>query len=154
MMEQVAELNIEELKKSSNKKFQNMDFSKLKLPYADFRLASLINCKFVDTDLKFANFQGANCFGCDFTGANLYRANMGSCCLENAIFKPRDCYGITITLNCETYAGMEVDDTWLKVWWFIPAVMRIPEPARDKLIQFLGSKTYLKYKQVFDRRIL
>lgn len=144
----------------SNKKFYKHDFSRQKLQYAKFRGSTLIECKFVDTDLKYANFISANCYGSDFTGANLYRANMTECSLQHTIFKPRDCFGLTLTWKCETFRDMEVDETWLKVWMFMPTMMKLPPVKNgdkswlDRLILLLGEKTYRKFAQVFENRII
>lgn len=150
-----------DVKNSANRKFPvNTCFKGLKLQYADFRNASLIGADFTDCDLRYANFTGANCFGANFTNAILYMANMAHCTLESSIFKPKDAYGITITLRCETYASMEIDATWLKVWLFVPAIMKLPE-IKDKpdywlnrIIEFLGPSTYTKFKAVFNRRVI
>ena len=144
----------------AGKKLQGADFSGKKMWHADFKSASLVNANFKGTDLRYANFTSANCTGADFTGAILYRANMTDCILERSIFKPKELFGVTLTIRCETFAGMEVDETWLKAWLFMPALMKMPPPRinekpwLDRLILFLGPETFRKYKQIFNRRII
>ena len=120
---------------------------------------------FNNSDLRYSDFTGANCFGSDFTGSILARANMADCNLQRTIFKPKDVFGITITMKCETFTDMEIDEDWLKVWLFMPAQMKLPElsekqisnkekPWLDRVIILLGEKTYLQYRKVFANRIV
>lgn len=145
----------------SGKKFNGRDFSGKFLQYGNFHGATLLNCNFRDCDLRYANFTGANCYGSDFTNSILSRVNMTDCNLQRTIFKPKDAFGITITMKCETFTDMEIDDTWLKVWLFMPCQMKLPEtengkdkPWLDRIILLLGEKTYLKFRQVFANRII
>jgi uncharacterized protein YjbI with pentapeptide repeats len=149
----------------SGKKFNGEDFSKRKLAYADFSQCSLIDCKFNDSDCKYANFTGANCYASDFTGTSLYRANMTNACLEKTIFKPRDVFGLTVTLKCETFQNMEVDEDWLECWLMLAAIMKLPKPRKqegipekkpwlDRFILLLGEERYVRLKAVFNRRII
>ena len=143
-----------------SKKFYQEDFSGKSFVHADFRFMSFIECNFSKCDLRYSNFTGSNCYGSNFTDSRLTRANMMECCLEKTIFKPRDVFGLTITLKCDTFAGMDVDETWLKAWLFFPAIMKLPLPKNGdlswegKLIEFLGETTYRRYKAAFSSRIV
>ena len=142
-----------ESKNFSGMKFIREDFSGLKLPKANFNMASCIECNFTNTDLKFSSFVGANCFGSNFTQTNLNRVNMTDCILENTIFDPRDAFGLTLTLRCETFTGTKIGKTWLHVWGFIPSLMDLPEVEEKKIITLLGTELWTKYKAIFSRRV-
>lgn len=154
----------EELKNSYKKKYYSQSFKGLDLRHADFRLATCSFCDFTDCDLRNANFEGANCFGSNFTDANMKRLNAKDCSLENTVMKPKDCFGMTLTLHCSTYANMEVNNTWLSCWLFIPSSWRLPPVKVDgvldkdfwlkRIIHLLGENRYSKLKFVFDRRII
>ena len=146
------------------RKFYGVSFKGMKLKHAPFQLHTFKGCDFTDTDLAYGNLTGAHCYGSNFTGANLYRANMTDCELQDTIFYPRDCFGMTITLRCDTYQGMEIDPIWLQVWQFIPCVMKLPERKENgniikdywlnKIIAMIGSSAYLKMKQIFSNRVI
>lgn len=143
----------------SGQKLIQHDFSKQNLKYANFRGASLVESDFSESDLSYANFAGANCYGANFTKASLYRVNMMDCILENSIFRPSNVFGITVTLKCETFKNMEIDENWLECWSFFPAMMKLPEkhngrkPWLDRIIELLGPERYPILKAVFERRM-
>jgi hypothetical protein len=113
--------------KFSGQKFYQKDFSKQKLKFSDFSRCSLLECDFTDADCSYSNFSNANCYGSNFTGTSLYRSNFMEAQLQKVIFKPRDCFGITLTWKCDTFRDMEVDSDWLEVWSFMPSLMKLPE---------------------------
>jgi len=149
----------------SGKKFNRKDFSKQDLKYANFRNASLIECNFTEADLTYANFTGANCYGSNFTNAIMSRTNLMDANLQRTIMKPKDAFGMTLTMKCESFTDMEIDDIWLRVWLFLPCQMKLPSlsPKQignnekswlDKIIILLGEKTYVKYRSIFANRII
>lgn len=144
----------------SGQKFIKGDFSDQNHQYTNFRSASLIEANFRNTDLSYANFTGANCYGADFTGAILYRTNMMDCILERSIMKPKNIFGLTLTMKCETFRGMVIDEDWLECWSFFPVLMDLPEakknpkPWLDRIIQLLGPERYPRLKAVFERRVI
>lgn len=141
-------------------KFIKQSFKGRKLHYANFKLCTLQDCDFTDADLKYADFSDANCIYSNFTGASLYCANFSHACLENTIFKPREIFGITMTLTCASFQNMEIDENWLECWLMLAALMKLPDPKKvekpwlDRLILLLGPDRYVKLKAVFNRRII
>lgn len=125
----------------AGQKFSRKDFSGQKLKYANFSRCTLLECNFKDADCAYANFSNANCYGSNFTGASLYRVNMMEAQLQRTIFKPRDCFGITLTWKCETFKDMEVDDTWLEIWSFMPTLMKLPESFEEHSKKCQGCST-------------
>lgn len=113
--------------KFSGRKFYQYDFSGQILQFADFSRCSLLECNFTNADCKYSNFSNANCYRSNFTGASLYRSNFMEAQLQGVIWKPRDCFGITLTWKCDTFRDMEVDQDWLEIWSFMPSLMKLPE---------------------------
>jgi uncharacterized protein YjbI with pentapeptide repeats len=149
----------------SGKKFNRKDFTNQDLKFANFRNASVIECDFSGADLTYANFTGCNCYGSNFTNAIMSRTNLMDANLQRSIMKPKDAFGMTLTMKCESFTDMEIDDTWLKVWLFLPAQMKLPELSEkqisngektwlDKIIILLGEKTYVKFRSIFANRIV
>jgi hypothetical protein len=138
----------------TNKKFYREDFSGRNMDHADLRCGSFIECNFDKASLRYANCEGANFFGSSFKGSNLYRTNMKDAILERTKFFPKECFGITLTLKCETFKDMEIEPTWLLCWMFFPSLMNVPEKVLDKLIQFIGPDRYIRFKAVFNRRVI
>lgn len=143
-------------KKFSSQKFYRHDFSGQNLERADFRNASLIECNFTDAKLRQANFEGANCFGANFTNADCNRTNFKDAVLGNTLFYPKDMFGATLTMSCETFEGMKVK----RLWWFCFlqfALMMVPEKdaeekLRDRLIGMIGPKMYVALSKMFPQR--
>ena len=106
-------------------KLYREDFSGKDLAHANFRNASLIGCNFTDANLAYADFDSANCREANFTRSILYRANFKDAALADSIFDPKDAFGMTITLSCETVDGMKIG----KIWWFVWLMMAL----RNKL---------------------
>lgn len=148
-----------EIKNSRNKKYpRGTDFTGLKLVHADFRGATLVECIFDDADCKYANFESANCWGASFVGANMHRANIANACFENTDFRPRDCFGLTLTLHCRTFTNWRVDHEMMKLWFFMPTTWRLPEVKgmsdfwKRKIIAAIGEDRLNKYKMIFQTR--
>lgn len=141
----------------SNRKFYAHDFSNRDLSHADFRGATLSECLFRETDLSYATFAGANCFRADFTGARLYRTSFENAIMTGAIFKPKDCFGITMTMTCESFNALQVDPMWFYGWLFLATQMKLPEDAehvRKELIAVIGAERFQRLKAVFEKRFV
>lgn len=139
----------------ANKKLQGFDFSQTKsnLQHADFRSTQLMEANFTDMDLSFANFEGANCWGANFTGAKLYRTNFRDAILANSIMAPTDCFGMTITLTCDTVETMQINDKFWYAWLMMALLMKAPnEEAAHRLISVIGEERYIRYMKVFKER--
>src|SRR5712675_605098 len=139
----------------SNQKFYQRDFSNQNLQYANFRLSTCIECNFSGADLRYANFDSGNCYRSNFTNAIMYRTFMPNCSLQGTIFKPKDCFGITLTWKCETFMDMEVDETWMKVWLFMPSLMKLPtgvECAQCKKSEY--NNCHIRNNEYYDHEYI
>jgi len=149
----------DEARKSRYRKYpRGTDFRGMKLQNADFRGATLVGCLFDDADCKYANFESANCWGASFVGTNMHRANIANACFENVDFRPRDCFGLTLTLHCKTFNNWKVDHDMMKLWFFMPVKWQLPEVKGrpgfwvEKIIGILGPERVEKLKMIFDVR--
>jgi hypothetical protein len=137
-----------------NKKFYNHSFKGQDLSHADFRSATLIGCDFTEADLSYANFEGANCRGANFTTTRLYRTNFKDAALADSIFEPKDAFGMTITLSCETFDGMKMSKLWYLVWLMLLLRSKPPEEEMElKLINVIEPERYAGLRTLFDRRV-
>ncbi len=123
---------------------------------ADFRGASVIRCDFGGANLSYANFEGANCYEADFSGANLYRANFKDAILAGAKMMPRDLFGATFTLTCDTFQGMEVGHLWNMTWFYMALLMKQNEKPelREQIIALIGKDRVERLDKMFKDRII
>lgn len=156
-MAQWTRQQLEEIAKT-DKKFRNLKlhgavFDGMDLEKADFRSAAVPFASFKDCNLKYANFEGANCTCTDFTEANAHRANFKDATMCNAKCLFSDAFGITITLECHSFMGLEVKPGW---WWgflFYGLLMKPPsEEAKEKLELAMGPERYMVLKQQYAQR--
>lgn len=142
------------LKHSARGRFYQEDFSGLNLQNADFRNATLTECNFSGANLSYANLENANCWGSDFTDAVLYRTNFKDAVLARTVMMPKDCFGITITLTCDTLDRMAVNEKILNYWLYMATTMKPEtEEAFDKIVLAMGGpETYEKFKRLFKER--
>lgn len=150
---------IEEAKKGKRNfrgmKLGSADFSGMDLRNADFRNCSLPYAKFVGSDLRYSTFEGSNCYGVDWTGANLHRVNFKDCNLSYSKMLANDLFGITLTLECKSFEGIQLDPGWWYGFLFYGLLMQPPtEEARDKLIELLGVERYKILRQQYARRLM
>lgn len=141
------------LRRSANKRFFREDFSGLNLSNADFRHATVLECNFTGTDLSYANFENANCWGSNFQDSNLYRTNMKDAVLASTRMHPRDCFGMTITLTCDTVDKMDINERFWIYWLYMATMMKPPsEEYRIKLVGVIGDEMYAKLQRLFKER--
>jgi hypothetical protein len=134
-------------------KLPNADFSKHNLENADFRNTSLVGANFEGCNLKYANFEGANCFGANFQEANLYRVNFKDAQLADANLRASELYGITVTLECKTFQGIELHPGHWFGWLFYGLLMKPPtQELEDKLIALMGTERYQVLRTQYARR--
>ena len=141
------------VKKSDNKRYYRDDFRGLNLSGACFRNGTLVECNFSGADLSYANFENANCWGSNFENAVLYRTNFKDAILASTIMKPRDCFGMTVTLTCNTIEKMEISDKFLLYWLFMGSKMT-PESQdlANQVIAAIGAENYVKLGKLFRER--
>lgn len=158
MVNPVVDSMVDKILATNKKTFRGLklpgaNFAGRDLKNADFRSASLPGANFTGCDLTYANFEGANCYHCDFTDARLYRTNFKDAQLAQCIMRPSDLFGCTVTLECKTFEGMEVEPGWWYGWLFYGLLMKPPtQEAKDALIQFLGVERYTLLRKQYARR--
>lgn len=148
-------------KNFANQKFYQRDFSNQDLSHANFMGATLAECKFNNCDLSYANMEATNCFRADFTGAKLYRTNFRDAVIAQAIMKPKDFFGCTITLVCEAFDGTQLNAVWWYSWLYLAMAMDGPvdgsepkEKARERLVTALGAERYEALRRMFGARTI
>lgn len=142
-------------KKFTNQKFHKMSFANRDLSHADFRGSSVVGCDFTNSDLSYANFEGCNCWEANFTDARLYKTNFKDSILARSIMKPKDCFGMTITLSCDTVDKMVIGEKWETTWIFMALMMELPDKKMETaLINTIGPERYLRLRQIFDNRMI
>ena len=153
-------LTEEEVKNSEGKRYNKKSFRGMNLRHANFRHSTCLECDFSGADMTYASLENGNFWGSNFTGTILNRANGAHASFENTVFMPRDVYGFTMTIQCETFANWKIDPLWLQVWLFIPTLWNLPEVEGkpdywlSKIINLLGPKLYQRYKKVFSNRVI
>lgn len=128
----------------------------------NLRGRKLNHSKFIACNFDKADLTEANCEWCDFTGSTFRdtmctRTNFKDARLVGTVFEPKDCYGMTITLQCQTFQGMKISQLhWYS--WLILASMMTPAsgPVKgdltDRLINAIGAERYVKMKNLFRNR--
>ena len=116
-----------------NRKFYDTDFSNRDLTHADFRGCTLVNCNFDSSDLSYATFEGANCHGSTFRQSNLYHTSFKDAVLAHCTMDPRNAYGITISMTCDTFDKVKIGTGWMAALLYYPMIAEIPEEVRETL---------------------
>jgi uncharacterized protein YjbI with pentapeptide repeats len=135
--------------------FNFKDFSGQDLSGQDLSHSKFICCKFIKSDLT-----RSNCSHSDFTGSVLLDTKCTYTNFMNSIlactFKPRDAYGMTLTLSCKTFKGMLISRNWWYGFIFFALLM---EPEKDKtlklregIINAIGKDRYERFKILFKNR--
>jgi len=143
----------QDLKRSANKKYYRENFAGKDLSTADFRNASVLECDFTGATLRYANFENANCYGANFTDADMYRTNMKDAILASSIMCPKDCFGMTITLTCDTVQKMKVNDKILNYWLYMALMMDGPPEQMLLLRASIGEEKVASLERMFKERM-
>lgn len=135
--------------------FDGMNLRKRKMTHSRF-----INCSFDRCDMT-----EADCEWCDFTGSTFrqsvcYRTNFKDAKLAGTVFEPVDCYGMTLTLQCDTFRGLTISQQHWFSWLMFAMMMKPAEngPVKidlwERLITTIGAERYVRLKDLFARRNL
>jgi hypothetical protein len=144
---------VKEGKKFRGLKMHGANFDGMDLEKADFRGAAVPYATFRKTNLKMANFEGANCTCADFTDSNCHRLNLKDAQMCNAIFRPTDAFGVTVTMDCHSFMGLETLDGWWWGWLFYGLLMKPPSnEAREKLEICMGPERYMVLRAQYAQR--
>lgn len=135
-------------------KLSGANFDNLDLRGADFRNASVPFASFKNTNLKYANFEGANCCGADFTDANLHRANFKDANISNANWHAKDLYGVTLTMECRSFQGLDMSSGWWWGWIMYALLMKAPsQEDKEKVIVAMGAERYRVLREQYMREM-
>jgi hypothetical protein len=138
-MPQVTKNGVEkESKVFLNKKYYDFDFSSRDLTHADFRGCTLVSCNFDNSDLSYATFEGANCYRSTFRQSRLYHTSFKDAVLAECEADPRDMFGLTLSVSCDTFDKIKLGKIWLASWLFLPMLAEIPDNTRARLRETLN----------------
>lgn len=140
----------------SRKKLYSQDFSGQNLSHAKMRNSLFHRCIFDNADMTEADCEGSEFFGSTFRQTICYRTNFKDAKLAGTVFEPKDCFGITLTLQCKTFEGMKVTALWWMMWGMFLTLMK-PEKLNnedlvDRAILMIGPERYLKLKSMLLKR--
>jgi len=144
----------------TNRKFYDEDFSNRDLVQSDFRGCTLFNCKFDHSDLAYANFEQANCYRSTFRRTRLYHTNFRNAVLAQTVMDPRDFFGVTVSITCDTFDKMELSHQW-KLAWLYQLLLTTPDTSKpDRLnekieklmIEEIGEERFRSLVKIFENR--
>lgn len=116
-----------------NRKFYDVSFANRDLTHADFRGCTLVSCCFDNSDLSYATFEGANCYRSTFVQSKLYHTSFKDCVLAEATLDPRDMFGMTVSVSCDTFDKIKLGKVWLAAWLYLPMLADLPEGTKEKI---------------------
>jgi hypothetical protein len=136
-----------------------MDFSGQDLTKADLSHSVFSQCNFDNADMSEAECTGTDFTGSTFRHTNMYRLNGRNAKFAGTVFEPKDCFGITLTMDCKTFENTHISQLYwysvLTMWSsMLPALGPVKEPLRDNLIALIGAQRYVKLKQMLQTRQL
>ena len=139
-----------------NRKFYDHDFSGKDLTHSDFRGATLVNCNFNHADLSYANFESANCYRSSFVQAKCYHTNFKDAVLAETKMDPRDMFGMTISVSCDTFDRIQLGNIWLAAWIFLPTLGELPDNMKERmrglLKEMMGEERVVAMERIFANR--
>lgn len=139
-----------------NRKFYDKDFSSQDLTHADFRGCTLVSCNFNHSDLSYATFEGANCYRSSFVQSRLYHANFKDAVTAEVIMDPRDFFGVTLSISCDTFDKMTLGGNYPLIWIYLLTLAKLPETLAEKLkkllVEELGQGRYEALEKIFANR--
>jgi hypothetical protein len=138
----------------SDRDFAGQDLSGKNLSHSVFT-----KCSFDDANLTDAVCENSSFPGCTFRNTICYRTSFKNSKLTGVVFEPRDAYGMTISLSCDTFRGMRVSQLWYLAWLLFatqmePAREPVKENLKDRVIAAIGAERYVKLARLFQRREL
>lgn len=139
-----------------NRKFYDSDFSGKDLTHADFRGSTVVNCNFDNADLSYANFEGANCYRSSFRQTKCYHTSFKDAVMAETKMDPRDMFGMTISVSCDTFDRIELGPIWLAAWLFLPTLGDCPSGIKEEiqgvLKKMLGEERVKQMERTFANR--
>ena len=144
----------------SRQKFYGVDFSGKNLAKKKMRQSLFMSCKFDGADMTEADCEGSEFVGSTFRDTICYRTNFKDAKLAGTIFEPKDAFGMTITLQCQTFNNMKISALWFYAWLIFGSLMtplKLPaggENLMDGIIAAIGAERYVKLRSMFAKRDL
>jgi len=143
----------------SRQKFYQHDFSGQDLSKMKLRQSLFHRCNFDNADLTEADCEGSEFFGSTFRDTVMYRTNCKDAKLASTIFEPKDCFGLTLTMQCKTFDKMKVSPMWWYAWLMfaslmIPGNVKESEELQNRLMQAVGAERYLRLRTLLAKREL
>ena len=144
----------------SGKKLFKVDFSYQDLTRVRIRRSTCYQCNFDFANMTEVDAEGTEFFGSTFRDTVCYRTNFKDAKLAATEFAPRDCMGMTMTMQCKTFDQMKVSPMWWLGWLFL-ATMMIPvqsavekekEDLAGKLLAVFGAERYARLHALFSKR--
>lgn len=144
----------------SNTKFFGANFSGADLRKRDLRRSTFMQCNFDGADLTEADGSGSEFYGSTFRQTNLHGCNFKDAKLHGTVFEPSDCYGMTLTMHCQTFTDVKISRVWWDAFVFILCGLMVPEKdadgfdPRDGVIHAIGRDYFVRQYEKFKARTL
>jgi uncharacterized protein YjbI with pentapeptide repeats len=141
----------------SRQKFYGVDYSGQDLSRMRMRQSLFHRCNFDNADMTETDCEGSEFFGSTFRDTVMYRTNCRDAKLAATVFEPKDCFGITLTMQCKTFDKMKVSP----MWWYtflmfgslmLPGSVADQEELQNRLIQAIGTERYVKLRTLLAKR--
>jgi pentapeptide repeat protein len=141
----------------SRKKFYGADFSGQDLSSLRMRSSLFHKCNFDDADMTESDCDGSEFFLSTFRNTRMYRTNMKDAKLAQTVFEPKDCFGMTLTLQCKTFDKMKVSPMWWNIFLMFGSLMLVGsvkenELVQNRLVQAIGPERYVKLRAMLVKR--
>lgn len=143
----------------SRQRFYSVDFSGQNLSRMRMRQSLFQRCNFDNADMTETDCEGSEFFGSTFRDTVMYRTNCKDAKLAATVFEPKDCFGITLTLQCKTFDKMKVTPMWWYVFLMfatlmLPGSVKEQEELQNRLIQAVGPDRYVRLRTLLTKREL
>lgn len=141
----------------SRQKFYSQDFSQQDLSGLKMRSSLFHHCNFDGADLTESDCEGSEFFLSTFRDSKMYRTNMKDAKLAQTVFEPRDCFGMTLTLQCKTFDKMKVSPMWWYIFLCFGSLMiagsvKENDELQNRLVQAIGPERYVKLRTMLVKR--
>lgn len=135
-------------------KFYKHDFSvDPNMKGADLRGISALECNFDGVDLTEALMSEGNFYGSSFVDTKMSHADLSNAILANSVFKPKDAFDITVTLNCASFEGIKTDHSHFLGLINCALMMTIDDvDLKNRIIEAIGAETYVALQKLFRSR--
>jgi uncharacterized protein YjbI with pentapeptide repeats len=145
-----------EVKNFKGQKFYDHDFSNQDLRKADMRRATFIDCNFDNADMTYADCEGSNFYRSSFKNTKLYYASFKNASLAEIKFYPQNAFGLTISLDCNSFDNVEISAHYLAAWMYDISTMKVPEEIRQDIYaicrKLIGAEKFERLAKLIEDR--